>query len=215
MREPIEPFASVGTSNVFFQVVLGNATTKDIAKHTDTQPPSVAEHLNRLRELGILKRSEKEGKLQPYEVDWERFVHALFRHIYTPKLQRAALQSMEDERTREELEREQKLMKEIIAELKRNKRFMAVVRGYFERLAKDMEEGLYPRRTIWGAIYCFEESLDMISGIIERTKDPETRKLLELLKKWNCCRQRFRQHGPRAAFERSVRRVDQAQAGAG
>ena len=204
MREAIDPLASVGTSNVFFQVVLGRNTPKEISSALETQPPSVVEHLHKLQDMGVVELGEKEGKYQRYQINWKKFVDEFFDHIYTPRLQEAVLRSGEKEEFRKEVEGEQKMLKEVMGELKRNERFRGILRNYFERLVGDMERGLYPQRTIWGAIYCFEDSLSSVPSMGRKTKNPELTELLTLLEKWNRCTQRFKGHGPRAAFDRSI-----------
>lgn len=202
----MDPFASVGTSNVFFQLVLGRTTPTRISESLeDQQPPSVMEHLNKLREKGVIDRGEKDGTYQPYEIDWKKFVDEFLEHISTPKRQKAAIKLEEDADVRKELQREQKLMKEVMDELRRSERFRDVLKGYFERLTEDMDKGLYPRRTIWGAIHCFEESLPSVISAVGKVTDPEVKKLLSLLEKWDRCARRFTEHGPRAAFVNSIK----------
>jgi DNA-binding Lrp family transcriptional regulator len=201
LPEQIDPFASVGTSSVFFQIVLGRNTPKEISEATNTKPSSVVEHLNKLVEMGILRQAEKKGKFQPYEVDWSRFVRALLEHTYTPKSQEAALKAgIEAEAVREE----QKRLESVVGELAKSKEFELLVSGYFRRLAEQMEAGLYPRRTIWGAIYCFEESL----GSLEETQDPRMKGVVDLLRVWNHCLQRFRRFGPAACLNEALREAE-------
>ncbi len=204
MREPVDPFASIGTSNVFFQIVLGRTAPNDIAKYLGTKPPGVVEHLRKLQDIGVLELGDKEGKYQNYRINWEKFVEALFEHIYTPRLQAAVLKLEGAGSEREKLVLEQKTLEAVIAELKKSARFRDVVRGYFEVMVMNMNQGLYPQRTIWGAIYCFEESLWSLPRLWERAKIPGMRKFLRLLEKWDDCAQRFKQHGPREAFSSSV-----------
>ena len=201
MPEQIDPFASVGTSSVFFQIVLGRNTPKEISEATKTKPSSVVEHLNKLVEMGILRQAEREGKFQPYEVDWSRFVRVLLEHTYTPQSQEAALKAgIEAEAVREE----QKRLKSAMEELAKSREFELLVSGYFRKLAGQMEAGLYPRRTIWGAIYCFEESL----GSLEETQDPRMKGVVDLLRVWNHCLQRFRRFGPAACLNEALREAE-------
>jgi DNA-binding transcriptional ArsR family regulator len=206
LPEQIDPFASVGTSSVFFQIVLGRNTPKEISEATKTKPSSVVEHLNKLVEMGILRQAKREGKFQPYEVDWSRFVRALLEHTYTPQSQEAALKAgMEVEAVREE----QKRLEAAMEELAKSREFELLVSGYFRRLAEQMEAGLYPRRTIWGAIYCFEESL----GSLEETQDPRLKPVVDLLRVWNHCLQRFRRFGPAACLNQSLREAEKWESG--
>jgi len=203
VREAIDTFSNVGTSNVFFQLVLGRITPKAIAASLGTKPPAVVEHLHKLRGTGVVELGEKKGKYQHYEIDWKRFVHEFFEHIYTPGVQRVHLRSGDGA-----VEREMGSMKEIMGELKRSELFLGMLRRYFENLARDMEGELYPKRTVWGAIYCFEEALWYVPQILDKVTNPETRKLLALLERWNRYMQRFSDHGPLAALESSVKAVE-------
>jgi DNA-binding transcriptional ArsR family regulator len=216
MREGLDPFASVGTSCVFFQLVLGRSTPKEISDALgNQQPPSVMEHLNRLRDLGVVERMEKEGKSQPYGINWRRFASEFLDRIYTPRLLRNALGLEEYRGMREEIERDLGVMREVVAGLRRSERFREILRGYFEGLARDMRSGLYPERTIWGAIYCFEESLEMAINSLGRAEDRETAEVVELLGRWNACLRRFRDHGPEAALERAIRGAGGGRQGSG
>ena len=205
MRESIDPFASEGTSNVFFQIVLGRTAPNDIARYLETKPPGVVEHLRKLQEMGVVELGQKEGKYQNYRVNWERFVDTFFEHVYTPRLVEISIGLEEKGEAREKLELEQASLKRAIDELGRSEKFRDVVRIYFEILVMNMNRGLYPPRTIWGAIYCFEDSLASVLAMLGKAKDPEMKKLLKLLEKWNSSTQLFKLQGPQAAFDSSVR----------
>ena len=204
MREAIDPFASEGTSNVFFQIVLGWTAPNDIARYLETKPPGVVEHLRKLQEMGVVELGQKEGKYQNYRVNWARFVDAFFEHVYTPKLLEVFIGLEEKGGARDKLELERASLKRAIGELGRSEKFRDVVRIYFEILVMNMNRGFYPQRTVWGAIYCFEDSLASVPSTLVKAKDPEMKKLLKLLEKWNSSAQRFKLQGPQAAFDSSV-----------
>ncbi len=209
MREPIDPFASVGTSNVFFQIVFGRTAPNDIANYLGTKPPGVLEHLRKLQELGVLELGDKEGKYQNYRINWQGFVAEFFQHIYTPRLQEALISLEDSAAARDKLVAEQKSLRAVIAELKGSEAFRDLVRGYFEIMVMNMDRGLYPQRTVWGAIYCFEDALAELSEPLLKTRSPKMRKLLVLLEKWNACAQRFKQHGPARSLQGAVYELSQ------
>jgi len=62
---------NLGMSRVLYSIVSGKATTIGISDYLKVGPPAVSEQLERLRLIGIVRRREKEGKQQPYEVDLE------------------------------------------------------------------------------------------------------------------------------------------------
>lgn len=66
--------SSEATSDVLFSLMRGITNPKEIAEHIGDSPPSVVEQLNKLREAGYVRRAEKQGKIQPYEIDWERLI---------------------------------------------------------------------------------------------------------------------------------------------
>lgn len=60
---------NLSMSKVFYAIVSGKRTTIGISSYLKVGPPSVSEQLDRLRQIGMVRRREKEGKHQPYEVD--------------------------------------------------------------------------------------------------------------------------------------------------
>jgi len=199
----MDSFASLGTSNIFFQIVLGRTAPNDIASHLKIKPPGVVEHLRRLQGMGVVEIGHKEGKYQNYKINWAKFVEVFFEHIYTSRILKVFI-GMEDNVAAKKLTAEQVALNQVIAELKRSENFKDLVRIYFEVLAMNMGRGLYPLRTIWSSIYCFEDSLASVPSILERARNPEMRKLLKLLEKWNLSAQQFKLHGPQAAFDSAI-----------
>ena len=106
------------------------------------------EHLHKLQEMGAVELGEKEGKYQNYRVNWEKFIEVFFEHIYTPRIQEAALRSGEMGDAREKLKHEQKTLKGVMDELRKNNMFREVLQGYFEILVMNMNQGLYPQRAV-------------------------------------------------------------------
>ncbi|MEM4724573.1 MAG: hypothetical protein QXP01_06140, partial [Candidatus Hadarchaeum sp.] len=133
-----------------------------------------------------------------YRINWRRFADEFLNHISTVSVQRAAMKLEGDALKKHELERESEQMKEVISRLRKEERFRALIRGYYEKLCEDMENGLYPRRTIWGSIYCFEESLGSVLSEVDMSGCSD---LVELLQIWRKCAQRFDNRGPRAALK--------------
>lgn len=204
MREPLDPFSSLRTSNVFFQMILGRTAPKDIASYLKTKPPGVVEHLRRLQAMGVVELGQKEGKYQNYRVVWEKFVVVLLERIYTPRFLEFFTELEDKGVFRSRLELEKTSLKQVIAELKSSEKFRDVVRIYFEVLVMNMNRGFYPRRTVQGMIYSFEESLESVPSLFRLSKKPEMKNFLKLLEKLNAFTKHFKKHGPQAAFESAV-----------
>src|SRR5437870_5952357 len=74
----MDPLDNGRTSRVFFCFACGYSYPTDVARLLNVQPPTVAEHLDRLLKFKCLKRGGKTGKFESYEVDWSGFVnHAI------------------------------------------------------------------------------------------------------------------------------------------
>lgn len=69
-----DPFSNVGTSQVFFQMLRGKTNPKAIADALGVQPPPIIQQLRRLQKIGVVKLGEKDGKLQNYDVDVDKFL---------------------------------------------------------------------------------------------------------------------------------------------
>jgi len=67
---------SEASSRIIFSLLLGISNPKAIADRIGNTAASVVEQLNKLREEGCVKRVEKEGKIQPYEIDWDNLIKA-------------------------------------------------------------------------------------------------------------------------------------------
>ncbi|MEM2878664.1 MAG: hypothetical protein QXG10_03865 [Candidatus Hadarchaeales archaeon] len=207
MREPLDPFASVGVSNVFFKLVAGRSTPKEISDALeDQQPPSVVENLNRLRDIGLIEREEKIGKTQPYSINWKKFADEFLNHAYAPKVLESAVKNEGDPERRGELERTRESMREVFDALRKNRTFRELLRHYYEYLIEEMDNGLYPRRTIWGSIYCFEESLGSADLRAGKAVRREVKELIDLLEKWGEGI-RILGNGPATAIEEAVKRI--------
>ncbi len=200
----MHPFSSLGTSNVFFQIVLGRTAPNDIANYLKTKPPGILEHLRKLQEIGVVELGEKEGKYQNYRINWGKFVDTFLERTYTPTILDIFVKLEEQEAARKKLELERASLKRTIDGLRISKKFKDVVRIYFEVLVMNMNKDFYPLRTIQGTIYRFEDSLTSVPSLFRLAKNPEMKDLLRLLEKWNVSAQRFKLHGPQAAFESAV-----------
>jgi DNA-binding transcriptional ArsR family regulator len=60
---------NLSMSRVFYSIVDGMTTTIGISDILKVKPPAVSEQLERLRQIGVVRRREKQGKHQPYEID--------------------------------------------------------------------------------------------------------------------------------------------------
>lgn len=188
----IDPLASVGCSEVFFQLLLGRTTPKEISERLGTSPPTVVEHLRRLRELGVVRLGGKEGKFQPYEVDWGGFAREVLRRAYTPGI----LERLDPGKAGR--------LREILGRLGKEEAFLELLRSYFSGLAGEMEEGRYPKRTVWGAIYSLEESLDEAARM---RAGGSAGRLIRLLAEWAELRRAADDHGPRALLRRCLQEL--------
>jgi len=154
-------FRSEATSDVLFSLMRGLRTPKEIAEDVGDSPTSVVEQLNRLREAGYAMRTEKEGKLQPYEIVWKRLLRELVSHaglLYDGYI----IAVFQGEKT------------DIPAALKRSGQLLDFLRSYLVALAKrESRVDIYltytyrfggswsPKisRTLEAAMYEFEMSL--------------------------------------------------------
>jgi hypothetical protein len=177
----IDPLASVGCSEVFFQLLLGRKTPKEISERLRTSPPTVVVRLGR-----------KEGKFQPYEVDWEGFAREVLRRAYTPGI----LERLEPGRVGR--------LREILERLGKEEAFLELLRSYFSGLAEEMEEGRYPRRTVWGALYSLEESLDEATRV---RAGGGAGRLIKLLGEWAELRRVADEHGPRVLLRKCLQEL--------
>lgn len=73
-RTKFDPFSNKGTSGVFYRLISGCKTTKEISNILKIRSPSVIEHLRRLQEIGVVRLGEKKGKFQEYQIDFEEFL---------------------------------------------------------------------------------------------------------------------------------------------
>jgi len=192
MVPEIDPLASVDCSEVFFQLLLGRTTPKEISEKLGISPPTVVEHLRRLRELGVVRLGGKEGKFQPYEVDWKGFAGVVLGHVYTP----GVLKRLDPGKVGR--------LREILDRLGKEEAFLELLRLYFSGLAREMEEGTYPKRTVWGTIYCLEESLDEAARVRARGS---AGRLIRLLGKWAELRKVAEDHVPRAVLRRCLQEL--------
>lgn len=67
-------------ARALFLILDGVDTNVGIAKALDQQQKVTSMHLRRLREAGIIKRVEREGREQPYQVDWDGILKILKYH---------------------------------------------------------------------------------------------------------------------------------------
>lgn len=108
-----------------------------------TSQSAIVKHLDKLGAIGLVKRGEKAGRFQHYEVNWDK-AHELLLHE-TPTFGFIL---------------EAGIRKELTDKLLANERFKSLVRGYFTALAEIVDEqgelyGPSPGPTIGDAIRGF------------------------------------------------------------
>ena len=54
-RKEADSLTNWGTSKVFYAMILGSTTPKEIAEDLDITPPAVIDQLRRLQKIGIVK----------------------------------------------------------------------------------------------------------------------------------------------------------------
>jgi len=117
---------SEASSDVLFSLILGLTNPKVIAEHIGDSPPSVVEQLNKLREEGYVKRGEKEGKYQPYLINWDRLVYGA---IQVAPLLIDGLVTLNTAGRGEEGENK-------IKALRQNAQLRSFIRGFMEAVAR-------------------------------------------------------------------------------
>ena len=70
----MDPLDNEGTSKVLYCFACGYFSALDVARILHRQPPAVAEHIDRLLEFHHIRKGQKVGKFQHYEVDWSSLV---------------------------------------------------------------------------------------------------------------------------------------------
>lgn len=178
------PLESTRTSQAFYAILAGINYPKIIAKHLDVKPPAAIQHIRRLEDIGLVKRGDKEGKIQRYDVDYDRL-----REIFLKYAVRVDTFQENPETGEWDPEPEDaKLVEKIQKLLKDNKHFDDLTMHYWPRVAGDCLE--WEGISIYDGIRRFEDWIIWIYPEIKekmkgRKKDKETREFLKALKLWH------------------------------
>lgn len=160
-----DPLNNLGTSKVLYLLLSECKTPKELADSLGIKPPPVIEQLRRLQKIGIVRRGEKKGKLQEYEINFDKFLE-LF-------IERALQEKMTYPRSVHS--------KEIatVKTLKGNR--------YFKKLVKEYLKNLCPFITADKAAKEFEDAL-LHSTALKRKKtfkdDPEKQDFFDKMRLW-------------------------------
>jgi len=84
-RVKFDPLSNIGTSKVFYELLAGHKTSKEISEILKVRSSSVLEHLRRLQEIGIVRLGEKRGKFQDYEIDFEKLLSSFIERALQEK----------------------------------------------------------------------------------------------------------------------------------
>ena len=163
------------TSRVFWALLRSDDRTPiAISFMLRISQSAVVKHLDKLRAVGLVRRGEKVGRYQRYEVDWGRACELLLREapIFGPMLESGVFKGLADR-------------------LLSNEHFKKVVREYFTALARAIDEhGVLrapplPGPTIRDAIKGFEGWLNIyVPRLKEDLEEPKLKDLVEALKEW-------------------------------
>jgi len=159
-----DPFTNIGTSQVFFQMLRGRTSPKIIADALGVQPPPIIQQLRRLQKIGIVKLGRKEGKLQNYDIDIDRFLTLFIeRTIQEKRTHPSSLHPDENKKLRS---------------LRNNE--------YFRRFIVSYVLNLGPTETIDDAAKEFEDAL-LHSGKLEKPMkfdDVEKQQFFDKMRLW-------------------------------
>jgi len=67
-KHELNPLRNVGTTRVFYELVAGPKTVTELSDCLKVAPPGVMQQLHRLERIGVVRRGEKRGKSQYYEL---------------------------------------------------------------------------------------------------------------------------------------------------
>lgn len=129
--------SSEASSDVLFSLMRGLTSPKEIAEHVGDKAPSVVEQLSKLRKAGYVRRAEKQGKVQPYEIDWEKLILDAIRA--SPMLLDGFIAS-ELEGKAPSIEGKRPDWEALTRRLWKNQSLRLLVRRYFEAIAKREDE---------------------------------------------------------------------------
>lgn len=211
-----DPFDSWGASKVFYQLVCGHTTPKEISSNLKIEPPTVVEHLRRLQDIGIVEIGKKEGKYQHYRISWDKFGSVFLEHMpslvnartfleaVTPDiLKKDGFTERDIKKIKKQDELELRSLERLFSELEKNEYFRRLVKEYLKSLAHNIVElGIY-ELTLNEAAGKFEGSVRSMP-FKKRTKNPEPSRFLNLLKKWGAYSREIDWFSPERAFEEAI-----------
>ena len=87
MARTFDPMANKVTSKVFYSLIEGPKTPKELTKVFKTRHQTVSDHVYRLVKIGIVRKGRKEGKNQYYEIDWDAFASEFLDRSFSSKLE--------------------------------------------------------------------------------------------------------------------------------
>jgi DNA-binding transcriptional ArsR family regulator len=80
-----DPLSNPKTSEVLFLLMQRIDTPTGLARKLRISPPSVMEHLNRLRKIRVIVPGEKTGKDQHYQINWHHLTAESVYRTIAPK----------------------------------------------------------------------------------------------------------------------------------
>lgn len=137
-----DPFNNKGTSRVFYKLLSGLNTTKEISSSLMVRPPSVTEHLRRLQEIGIVQTGKKKGKFQEYEINPRKFLDLFIQRAIREKATHPSSIYPEEIKMLQSL-RNNELFKDFVFKYLCQNQTVSV-----NELAKEFEDGLLHSSTL-------------------------------------------------------------------
>ncbi len=163
-----DPLRNLGTSKVFYSILLGANSPTEISNQLGINPPGVIDHLRKLQRMGIIDIGQKDGKVQHYVIDWRR--------VRTQFIERAP-GSLRSRIIARRLGWEQKKDFE-----------RSMIEGYLKNFVADpraRKETYKEKVTVHDAMRAFENALvSVFPKINMSTKDAELTSFLKGLESW-------------------------------
>ena len=159
-----DPFSNLGTSKVFYELLSGPKSPKQIADSLGIKPPPVIEQLRRLQKIGVVQIGKKNGKFQNYEINFEKFLELFIDR------------ALREKRTYPSNLHADEIKK--IKSLKSNEYFKKFIVNYLKNLDSPM--------TIADAANEFEDGL-LHSGTLDRNRkfnDSEMQEFFNTMRLW-------------------------------
>jgi DNA-binding HxlR family transcriptional regulator len=169
----LDPLRNVGTSRVLYALLEGPNTPTELSKSLRVAPPGVMQQLHRLERIGVVRRGEKRGKSQYYEVVEDGVVKLFLDALegWVQLWMEARREMGEKEPTPSPRE-----MAEVRNALAKNGCFRRLVRAYLRRK---------PHQKIFKAVDDFTSDVAWFSRRLakKKIKDKEALEFLATIKK--------------------------------